>query len=240
LVYPTDFSVSGQSSNIVQGSSHVYTFSMNSTNPSDYPVTMSMQQLGGFITSIEPFPQQNIYWEAPGVLRPGYNDTRTIKWVDPYNLDGKYGYIRFGVINPCTNTLGNPAYFYVTGSVASTSTTTTSTSTTTTSTTTAGPACYGFLTTDWTLTGPTPVAGATFTYTVTVNAANAASYPLTSAFQTTAGCVLANGTSMNHVFYSAGVHSFDIRWDTSPARSYFRTNLYNCFAQNIDTKEISE
>jgi hypothetical protein len=163
LVYPTDFSISGPTSNIVQGSSAVYTFSMNSTNPSDYPVTMSMQFAGAFITSVEPFPTTNIYWTAPGVLKPGYNNTRTLKWDNPYIVDGEYGYIRIGVVNACTNTLSNPDYLYVTGSVTNTTTSTTSTSTTstsTTSTTTAAPTTTSTTTQNPNL--PVDVANLTF------------------------------------------------------------------------------
>ena len=149
LTYPTDFSISGLSASISTNQEVVYTFNMDSTNPLDYPVTMSMQFLGGYITSPETYPSTFIGWDAPGVLGVGRDNTRTIKWVDPYVLYGQYGYIRIGVKNACTNTLGTPDYFYVTGSVNSTSTstttlpsTTTTTSTSTTTTTTAAPVYY--------------------------------------------------------------------------------------------------
>ena len=149
LVYPTDFSISGPSASISTNQSANYTFNLNSTNPADYPFTMSMQIAGGYITSIETYPSTLILWSAPGVLAPGRDNTRTILWSDPYIVGGQYGFIRIGVKNPCTDTLSNPNYFYVTGSVNTTSTstttlpsTTTTTSTSTTTTTTAAPVYY--------------------------------------------------------------------------------------------------
>jgi hypothetical protein len=144
LTYPTDFSISGPTQNIYTGQSADYTFNMNSTNPLDYPVTMSMQFAGAYITSIETYPSTLILWSAPGVLAPGRDNVRTLKWDNPYIVSGQYGFIRIGVKNACTDTLSTPDYFYVTGSVntTSTSTTTLPSTTTTTSTTTAAPVYY--------------------------------------------------------------------------------------------------
>jgi len=144
LTYPTDFSISGPTQNIYTGQSADYTFNMNSTNPLDYPVTMSMQFAGAYITSIETYPSTLILWSAPGVLAPGRDNVRTLKWDNPYIVSGQYGFIRIGVKNACTDTLSTPDYLYVTGSVISTSTSTTTlpSTTTTTSTTTAAPVYY--------------------------------------------------------------------------------------------------
>ena len=171
LTYPTDFSISGPTQNISTGQSAVYTFNLNSTNPLDYPFTMSMQFAGAYITSVEPYPSTLIFWESPGVLRTGFHNTRTLQWVDPYNVDSKYGYIRIGVKNACTDTLSNPDYLYVTGSVNTTSTstsTTTSGPTTTTSTTTiyVPPTCTQYRndnTFDVTLVNYTTCAGIVLT-----------------------------------------------------------------------------
>jgi hypothetical protein len=146
LVYnaPGGYSISGPTTAVVgtfgSGPFYTYTFICSSTIPADYPVTMAFQQAGPVIVNYPgaPLTSNTIVWNAPGVLAPGYYDTRQVY------MQAVPGYWRVGVQNVCTNTLGDPDYFFITAeattTTTSTSTTTTSTSTTTT-TTTLCPTC---------------------------------------------------------------------------------------------------
>jgi hypothetical protein len=169
LVYntPGGFGISGPSTAVVgtfaSGPFYTYTFYCASTIPADYPFTMSIQQAGPVIVN---YPgtvgtTNLIIWNAPGVLAPGYYDTRQVY------MQAVPGYWRIGVQNVCTNTLGDPDYFFITAE-ATTTTTSTSTSTstsTTTTTTTLCPTCtYGI-----SVGTTTSCSGSTATKNISIN-----------------------------------------------------------------------
>jgi hypothetical protein len=147
LVYdtPGGFGISGPTTavvgNVNTGPFYTYTFSCSSTIPADYPFVMSIQVAGPVIVNYPGTVPTTyiIWWDAPGVLRPGYYDTRQAV------MQAVPGYWRIGVQNACTNTLGDPDYFFITAAATttttSTSTTTTTSTSTTTTTTTLCPSC---------------------------------------------------------------------------------------------------
>ena len=173
LVYntPGGFGISGPSTAVVgtfaSGPFYTYTFYCASTIPADYPFTMSIQQAGPVIVN---YPgtvgtTNLIIWNAPGVLAPGYYDTRQVY------MQAVPGYWRIGVQNACTNTLGDPDYFFITAEATttttstSTSTTTTTSTSTTTTTTTLCPTCtYGI-----SVGTTTSCSGSTATKNISIN-----------------------------------------------------------------------
>jgi hypothetical protein len=170
LVYdtPGGFGISGPTTAVVgtfsSGPFYTYTFYCSSTIPADYPFTMSIQQAGPVIVN---YPgsvgtTNLITWNGPGVLAPGYYDTRQVY------MQAVPGYWRIGVINRCTDTLGNPDYFYInpeaTTTTTSTTSTTTSTSTTSTTTTLCPTCTYGV-----SVGTTTSCSGGTATQNISIN-----------------------------------------------------------------------
>lgn len=168
LVYnaPGGYSISGPTSAVVgtfgSGPYYTYTFICSSTIPADYPVTMAIQQAGPVIINYpgSPLTSNTIVWNAPGVLAPGYYDTRQVY------MQAVPGYWRVGVQNACTDTLGDPDYFFITAEATTTTTSTSTTSTsTTTTTTTLCPTCtYGI-----SVGTTTSCSGGTATQNISIN-----------------------------------------------------------------------
>lgn len=114
LTASVDYNITGETQ-VYEGSIYTYTINMLSTNPANYPVTFSLQYLGGYRVNYTGSANLSTIHLFNG---PG-SSSFDLYWYDPFQgPSSSYGYIRAGWVDPCSSQLDEPLYYYyVTGTI---------------------------------------------------------------------------------------------------------------------------